>query len=422
MQLVGRSDIEIFERGSITDLYGKWNALVALDKNGEILGCENAHDGDFFPESVFDYIDLIRSSKLNTKSGNETITYPVRVDIDITQKCNSHCSFCFKKKYQAGIYHNQWVPKEVLENLLSQLAALGIKSIRYCGGGEPLLHPEINELLSLPRKFNLKLSIITNGDYMNKEKSKLILKYVDKLHWSLNAATDELRFDLHKSLEGANRIFETQEYIRFIIENRKNKNPNTRKPLVWATYLILHENIKEIVAAAKKMKQLGIDSISYRPVYHGLDGNWSDEEIKKLTGILSEVRTLGNEPSFFVFTPKRSILESPHLNPNLFFRKCISKNVRTIVESSSEGLLLQNCGMYRGAGKKQGQLIAGNAFFEKVWKKFHLSSNRVNAPLDCISCIDISMNVTLNFINDILENDINAVFYCAYMKKCQNYL
>ena len=74
MQLIPREDT--------FQTYGRWNTLVAKSSGGSILGSVWAHDGDFFPESVFDYIESLRGARPNGDFP-ATIT-PIRVDIDIT--------------------------------------------------------------------------------------------------------------------------------------------------------------------------------------------------------------------------------------------------------------------------------------------------------------------------------------------------
>jgi len=67
--------------------YGLWNALSAYSRSGELVDIIPAHDGDFFPESPFDYIERIRKS-IAGGFPKDTIHWPVQVDIDVTLKCN----------------------------------------------------------------------------------------------------------------------------------------------------------------------------------------------------------------------------------------------------------------------------------------------------------------------------------------------
>ena len=405
---LNKSIAKIYQNVNPTELYGKWNALIAFNHDGDLLGYEKAHDGDFFPESFDDYIERIRRSIKNRKTGIDDISFPVRVDIDITQKCNSNCTFCFSKKYQNKLYSNQWISKEDLDRLLKSLSKSGVKSVRYCGGGEPLLHPDIKEILKLPKKYDLLLSLITNGDYLDDELTKLIAKYVNKLHWSVNAATDQLRQKIHRPLVPVNSLSQTIDYVHSILTLRKIK----KLPMVWASYLIIPESIHEIVPATKMLKRIGVDSVSFRPVNHGLHSDWSKPQLEQLQIIMNRIKE-HEDSSFLVFTPKRNILESSKLKPDHFFKKCISRNLRTIIEPGLDGLFIQNCGLYRGTGNQCGLKISDVNDFSAIWNSFQSKLNPVKAPFNCDHCIDISMNTSLNFIEKVLLQDDNATFYCA---------
>ena len=394
-----------------SDGHGRWNSLEAFSEDGDCLGWIPAHDGDFFPEGIEPYITFLKRMIKEPESH----PFPVRVDIDLTQQCNCDCTFCFSRKYNVGEYRNQKIPYEYFQNLIGELAKGGTKSVRFCGGGEPLMHPDIRTLIKLPKKYGLKLSLLTNGDFLDSDLGELIVNNVNNLHWSINAATDGLRTKIHRSSTRVNRLSDSLYWIEKIASARMNKN-KTVSPIIWGTYLLLPENIHEAIPMLNKVRSIGIDSISFRPVYHGLHSKWSTEDRSRLREVLIEIEKVKSSVDFKIFTPKRQ-LGKENNNPNDFFNTCLSRNVRTVLESTSKGSYLQNCGIYRGTGSKCGVVVNRNVGFDDNWSQFTSSSNPVNAPKDCSYCIDLSMNNTLNFIQDILKKDVNATFSCIYKQE-----
>jgi MoaA/NifB/PqqE/SkfB family radical SAM enzyme len=397
----------------IFETYGKWNALLAKSPTGTVLGIIPAHDGDFFPETPFDYIEALKNIRKDfiSNTNTNTIVPPVRVDIDITQICNANCIFCFSRKYQAKEYSKAFVEKKGIDHLLRQLGDLGTRTIRYCGGGECLTHPEIREILPLPHKYGMHLCIITNGDLINEDLVYNICENVDHLRWSVNASSDVTRNKIHRPNPNSNLLSETSKLIKLIVKERSLYPPQKNRPLIGATFLLLPGNIHEIFTAGKMLKDTGVDSISYRPVYQGLGGIWTREMLTYLDKELDQVHLLEDPPAFFVFTPKREINEASKLIPQDHFRNCLSAHLRTVLESTNNGLIMQDCGLYRGTGPKKDTLIQTDGVFENIWRKKQLSSELNNHPNNCQNCIDVSMNKTLNSINEILITDPDANFY-----------
>jgi MoaA/NifB/PqqE/SkfB family radical SAM enzyme len=399
--------MNIIPSEDIFEVYGQWNVLLAKSSTSEEMSIIPAHDGDFFPETPFDYIDILRNIIRNDSLADEQLSFaPIRVDIDITQSCNANCTFCFSRRYQKGAYRGAIAKTDELEHLLAELSRLGTRTIRYCGGGECLSHPNIKELLPLPHKYGMRLAIITNGDLIDEELAYLIYENVDHLRWSVNASSDETRRRIHRPKPGSNQLSKTLELIRTIEMTRHSRFPYQRRPIIGATFLILPDNVHEIISAGKILKDVGVDSVSFRPVYQGLGGQWPSEILANLDQIFAEVRMLAEPPGFSVFTPKRNIKDAANLAPSDYFSGCVSSRLRTVFEATKDGLLLQSCGLDRGKGKKQGLVFESNYGFSHIWDRI-----RNYQPVDCPSCIDVSMNKTLNLIMTVLYNDPNAKFY-----------
>lgn len=396
---------------SEAESYGRWNVLIAFDNNGIPLGWIRAHDGDFFPESYRDYVNEI--SKRRFTSGYSG--HPIRVDIDITQICNANCTFCFSRPYQSAVYQGTTMRADDLREVIRECAGQGVKTIRYCGGGEPLMHPEIEKLLGYPGEFGLKLSLITNGDFLDRTISEQLVNSVDNLHWSVNAATDQTRLKIHRPSPDSNRLSESHRWIQWLVEAAKHR-PSERPLLIWATYLLVPENIGEIVTATRQMRNLGIKSLSFRPVYHSLHSGWTPALMEQCKAALKDARKYADPPDFYVFTASRNPAFADYLNPNDFFSYCLSRELRTVLESNRDGMRFQSCGLYRGNPEMGHRLLSGSGGLRSSWKRFMTKPSPDQAPRDCRKCIDVSMNVALSFIFQILSVNPHATFVRAWLE------
>jgi MoaA/NifB/PqqE/SkfB family radical SAM enzyme len=84
---------------------------------------------------------------------------PIHLQLSVTNTCNLNCSFCSFKNRDS---HSELSLDEV-RDIIDAFAALGIEAVTLTGGGEPLCHPYINEIISLCRQKQVKTALVTNG-------------------------------------------------------------------------------------------------------------------------------------------------------------------------------------------------------------------------------------------------------------------
>ncbi len=412
--------LTIFENQSDFEIYGLWNRIAAFDKDNKLIDLIPAHDGDFFPESPLDYIETLRNANIKEYINNNSLInlfskiWPVRVDIDIAQNCSSNCYFCYSKLYSSDFnYKNAFIDKKVFEALVMELKEGGTKTIRFTGGGEPLIHKDIEKLLTIPRKNNLLSCLITNGDLLNAKISNLIANNIDHLRISLNATSTKVRNSIYRSSKYQDSINNIYKNLDVIINLRENKWHRQRCPSIWGTFLILPENHKEIYLAAKTMKDIGVDSISFRPVYHGLEHPFTTSQLNSIDDQLNKAKELHKPPEFLVYTPKREFTKVWELSPKDHFDKCISNRLRTVLEVTNNGISVKICGLHRGSHGTVLATIQSNNKFHDFWLSKNLINQNYEIPKNCAKCIDVSMNVTLNKILEVLTKNPKAIF-----KKC----
>ena len=395
--------------GSVFSLYGRWNALAARGPAGCLVDWIYAHDGDFFPESPLDYVEALREARKRGDDENLVGAWPIRADIDIIQACNCNCLFCYSRKYASCFpYHGAVAAADHVTSLMEELARGGTRTIRFTGGGEPLLHPAIRELLPIPRLLGMRLCVLTNGDLLDENLADLLFHHVDHIRWSVNAASDERRVALHRPRRMGNVLSRTADLMAGIVARRDAERGDERRPCIWATYLLLPSNVDEIEPAARMLRQVGVDSVSFRAVYHGLASQWTATQLQHLRAELRNVASLAS-PRFLVFVPKRQLSEACTLRPTEHFQYCLSRRLRTVVEATRCGLAVQTCGLWRGSGPLPNLSMNPGEPFYRVWAAAR-KEWPTDAPGDCVRCIDVSMNVALGFIWAILGAQPAAAF------------
>ncbi len=79
--------------------------------------------------------------------------------VEITDKCNLHCYYCCRN---CESKNNHFLDVAVIDRLLLSSKGCGVKSVDI-SGGEPLLHPQINEIINIIPKYNYRCTLLTNG-------------------------------------------------------------------------------------------------------------------------------------------------------------------------------------------------------------------------------------------------------------------
>lgn len=127
-----------------------------------------------------------------------------KIYIEITNKCNLNCTFCSevkRKKEKITLENFEEIIKKI--NNYTDYIYLHVK-------GEPLLHPEIDKILDIAEKYNLKVNLTTNGTLF----PNVIDKIKDK------KALHKINFSLHSENNYKN-------YLENIFENVKKLSTDT---------------------------------------------------------------------------------------------------------------------------------------------------------------------------------------------------
>jgi len=105
----------------------------------------------------------VRELKMIAKALAST-NHPILVHIIPMRRCNLDCGYCNE-------YDNvsKPVPLEEMKKRLDILADMGT-SIITISGGEPLMHPELEEIIGHIRKRGMIAGMITNGFLLSKER------------------------------------------------------------------------------------------------------------------------------------------------------------------------------------------------------------------------------------------------------------
>jgi MoaA/NifB/PqqE/SkfB family radical SAM enzyme len=407
-----------FILGDDNTTFGKWDALVAHSPAGQIIDIFPGHGGEIIPGKLHDHIERLRK---NIESGQRL---PVQMDIDISMACASKCTFCFSAKYRSSRRNQLIMDSDLMLDLIRNWADLGIKVVRFDGGGDPLTHPQLLEGIRLANSLGMQTAVLTSGDLLNEQQIETFVSCQTYVRISLNAGNDTTRLLIHQPIHNKFDLSHILEEIHRLADLRLNTYGNRAKQhmLLGATSMVHPRNYKDTFKIAKNAKEVGFDHLSFRVILgneHAV--HFSDLMLSELEKNFERIRLQLVDEDFDVFFPTRALTDTGY-NPKEFFHECLACTHRVLIEVGhrADRAAAVPCGRYRGNGFRWSPENESNlrvlGHFEKavpiqsIWMTPHMHKMIKSFPQACEDCIDRSANLFFGRINSILSYHSDARF------------
>ncbi|MFF7171612.1 radical SAM protein [Streptomyces pseudovenezuelae] len=178
--------------------------------------------------------------------------FPTSVEIDPANSCNHHCTFCIYSSLHSKERSERMDPERLL-SLVEELAQLGVTSLLFVGGGEPMTHPNTVDAIELAAGHGMSVGLVTNGSRVFPELAVRLKQAATYVRFSLDAADPELHARLHGN----------KDHHRIIANLRalaEAEGPCT----VGTGFFINEGNVHDLVACGELAKDCGADYIQYK--------------------------------------------------------------------------------------------------------------------------------------------------------------
>lgn len=205
---------------------------------------------------------------------------PHQVLLCVSDLCNQDCSFCtYRSSLGWGTEQfaedgnknpNRKIAKEKAFELLDDFAELGVRAVQFTGGGEPTVHPDLDEIVCHALANGLEVGLVTNGTRL------LRLGTLERLAW------------IRVSIDAGNRTtYEAMRKSKLWPKVMQNVALMARieGPTVGANFVTTRENYRELFQFCIVAKTLGVR-------YVKIAANLTTEGIAYYDGILDEIMAL----------------------------------------------------------------------------------------------------------------------------------
>ena len=184
--------------------------------------------------------------------------FPLNVDIEVSSKCQLVCEHCFRQ--YMDIVENDFMPLEMYKKIVAECGEHGLFTLKFSMRGEPLLHPDIVEMVDFAKKSGVKeVWINTNGGMITEELARGLMQAgVDWITMSFDGLGEHYE-QVRKPLKYEESLAKLKILRRVRDELGANTLLNVQS--IWSA--IAHDPM-EYVSLMKSI----VDRVAYNPDMH----------------------------------------------------------------------------------------------------------------------------------------------------------
>ena len=236
----------------------------------------------------------------------------LKINLHITEHCNYKCKYCF-----AHFGSSINLPLEKWQQVITNIKSSGMVSTINFAGGEPMLYPKFNQLLTYAKDEGFDISIISNGSLLLNSKlaPPEIFANISTLGISVDSFDDKTLIKLG-CCDGNYKVLSKAKLCK-ILQMAKTVNPDIKIKLnTVVSRLNLHEHLTEIEneISVDRWKFLKVKAFKNKS-FSNLDLLISDEEFdcflkrnKRTSGEIVPEKTTAR--SYIIIDNKGNLLDN----------------------------------------------------------------------------------------------------------------
>ena len=186
------------------------------------------------------------------------------VQLNPTNRCNLSCPFCSCSERDKRIELSY---DEIME-IMTKAKKVGCKSVTITGGGEPLIHPRINDIIKGIKNLEIDIGIVTNGLLLGQVPTEIL----SMITWIRISSGDYRDFGKRYE-EMLSGVVERGNNVDFAFSHVVGKHPNYDTIIELVKFANNHrfthirlvsdlldlESSKDMEAIKEKLKEHGVD-------------------------------------------------------------------------------------------------------------------------------------------------------------------
>lgn len=190
---------------------------------------------------------------------------PVSFEIDASNYCQNDCGFCmFAFHLKKNRVH---LPMSLYYKALLSFRRIGVKSITFTGGGEPLMNPNIVKMIGMALSENMRVGLVTNGLLLPD-----IYDIAPRLEF-IRVSIDSATRDTYRKVKGRDHFNEVCDNIRGITKHGEGT--------VGISFVVTEDNKHEVDKFHALASDLDVEYAQIKPELKVCD---MESQIKNIEG------------------------------------------------------------------------------------------------------------------------------------------
>lgn len=179
--------------------------------------------------------------------------------IEVTNICNIHCIMCSRsgELSEKNKAFKGYMKLDDFKTIIDKFEHIDELTLL---GGEPLLHPEIKEIIKYCRQKEIKVNLITNGIILNKDLSGFLIENIHSIRFSIDGPTKEIYEFIRRGSDFDKLIKNIKEFMELY-----NTSKNKKMKKIGVNSVYMNQNYKYMKDMIKLTKSLSIEELSFNP-------------------------------------------------------------------------------------------------------------------------------------------------------------
>jgi len=185
---------------------------------------------------------------------------PKIMNLEVTNFCNLNCSICVKKNIREQGFLDIHLLEKIIKDNEKEFKG---QSIWLHYGGEPLLHPQLSEIIKILKSSGVRTRLSTNATLLTKEKSfELMRAGLDYIVFSVDGNTKET----YEKIRRGGVFEEVEANILNFLKIKKDKNFRTETQIQIVKTKTNEQEVKPFIEKWKKtdINYINVKSFSTR--------------------------------------------------------------------------------------------------------------------------------------------------------------
>jgi len=187
-----------------------------------------------------------------------TWAWPIHIHIELTNYCNLQCRVC-----PTGIggleRQKAYIEPVLFEKLMNDIGPYLLTTSMW-GWGEPLLHPNLNDILRITQNRGITTFLSTNGQNLNDEKVLHAMANYPPTY--LLVCLDGITDETNSAFRVGAKLAPALEGVRKLVSLRSARG--SQLPVIHMRYIVMKHNEHEVPGIKEFAEENEFDEVSVR--------------------------------------------------------------------------------------------------------------------------------------------------------------